>query len=128
LAIERQVRGLSGRVNQRANAGPNQRANAGANQRVSRSYLGVSLRDPETAGDGAEVAELANGSPASTAGLRGGDLIVEFDGKPVKSPNQLAEIVAGTPVGKTVRLKFVRDGQAQTASIKLAERPVRRAA
>jgi serine protease Do len=90
--------------------------------------LGVSLRDPQTAGSGAVVAELANGSPASTAGLRGGDLIVEFDGKPVRSPNQLAEIVADTPVGRTVKLKFVRNGQAQTASITVAERPGRRAA
>jgi len=109
-------------------AGASARANKGANAPVPRSYLGVSLRDPQTAGSGAVVAELAGGSPASTAGLRGGDLIVEFDGKPVRSPNQLAEIVAGTPVGRTVKLKFVRNGQAQTASVTIAERPGRRAA
>ncbi|MGH9937869.1 MAG: S1C family serine protease, partial [Blastocatellia bacterium] len=102
----------NGGVYARANTGPN----AGANARVSRGYLGVSLRDPQTAGSGAVVTESANGSPASTAGLRGGDLIVEFDGKPVSSPNQLAEIVASTPVGRAVKLKFVRNGQAQTAS------------
>src|SRR5262245_58993870 len=55
-------------VHARANAG----ANAGANAPVSRGYLGVSLRDPQTAGSGAVVAELTNGGPASTAGLRGG--------------------------------------------------------
>jgi serine protease Do len=109
-------------------ASANSRANSGANAVVPRSYLGVSLRDPQTAGSGAVVAELSNGSPASTAGLRGGDLIVEFDGKPVRSPNQLAEIVAGTPVGRTVKLKFIRNGQAQTASITIAERPGRRGA
>jgi serine protease Do len=103
-------------------AGANARANTGANAPVPRGYLGVSLRDPQTAGSGAVVAELANGGPASTAGLRGGDLIVEFDGKPVKSPNQLAEIVADTPAGRTVKLKFVRNGQAQTASITLGRR------
>ena len=103
-------------------------ANAGSNAPVSRGYLGVSLRDPQTAGSGAVVADLINGSPASTAGLRGGDLIIEFDGRPVKSPNQLAEIVANTPAGRTVKLKFVRNGQAQTASITLAGRPGRRAA
>jgi serine protease Do len=108
-------------------AGANARPNTGANAPVPRSYLGVSLQDSQNAG-GAVIAELANGSPASTAGLRGGDLIVEFDGKPVRSPNQLAEIVAGTPVGRTVKLKFVRNGQAQTASITVAERPGRRAA
>ena len=111
-----------------AYARANTRANTGGNAALPRSYLGVSLRDPQTAGGGAVVAESTNGSPASTAGLRGGDLIVEFDGKPVRSPNQLAEIVAGTPVGRTVKLKFVRNGQAQTASITVAERPGRRAA
>ena len=110
------------------NGGVYARANPGANAPVSRGYLGVSLGDPQTAGSGAVIAELTNGSPASTAGLRGGDLIVEFDGKPVNSPKQLAEIVADTPVGRTVKLKFVRNGQAQTASITLAERPGRRAA
>jgi serine protease Do len=109
-------------------AGASARADTGVNAPASRGYLGVSVRDPQTAGGGAEVAELTNGSPASTAGLRGGDLIVEFDGKPVKSPQQLAEIIADTPVGRTVKLKFVRNGQTQTASITLAERPGRRAA
>jgi serine protease Do len=74
------------------------------------------------------IAELTSGTPAMTAGLRGGDLIVEFDGKPVESPKRLAEIVAETPVGRTVKLKFVRNGQTQTVSITLVERPGRRAA
>jgi serine protease Do len=112
----------------RNNPGANTRANAGVNPPVSRGYLGVSLRDPQTAGGGAVVAELTNDSPASAAGLRGGDVIVEFDGKPVKSTKELAEIVANTPVGRTVNLKFVRNGQSQAASITLAERPGRRAA
>src|SRR5215468_10090486 len=64
-----------------AYARANPRANAGANPPVSRGYLGVSVRDPQTTGSGAVVAELTNGGPASTAGLRGGDVIVEFDGK-----------------------------------------------
>src|SRR5262245_59616544 len=114
------------------NAGVNARANTGANPRadaaVSRGYLGLSVQDQQTAEGGAVVAELTNGGPDSAAGLRGGDVIVEFDGKPVKSSKQLAEIIASTPVGRAVKLKFVRNGQAQTASITLAERPGRRAA
>jgi len=93
--------------------------------RVSRGYLGVTLQDSQTAGGGATVAELTNGGPASKAGLRDGDQIVEFDGKSVKSTKQLTEIVAYTQVGKTVGLKFVRDGREQSASITLAERPGR---
>jgi serine protease Do len=112
----------------RANPGASPRANPDANAPTSRGYLGVSVRDSQIEGGGAVVAELTNGSPASTAGLRGGDVIVEFDGKPVRSTQQLKEIVASTPVGRAVKMKFVRNGQEQTASITLAELPGRRAA
>jgi serine protease Do len=93
--------------------------------RVTRGYLGVTLQDSSTAGSGAMVAEVSNGGPASKAGLRNGDQIVEFDGKPVKSTKQLTEIVAYTQAGKTVQLKFVRDGREQSGSITLTERPAR---
>jgi serine protease Do len=98
------------------------------NGRVSRGYLAVSLQDAQTAGDGATVADVTNGGPASRAGLRNGDRIVEFDGKPVKSTKQLTEIIADTPAGAAVNLKFVRDGREQSASITPAERPGRRVA
>ena len=107
--------------------------------RVSRGYLGVNLQPmapttaipsgPEGASAGAVagamVGDLNADGPAARSGLRNGDVIVEFDGKPVKSPKQLTEIVADTPVGKTVKMKFVREGRAQTTSITLAERPGR---
>jgi serine protease Do len=96
------------------------------NGRVSRGYLGVSLQDSQTAGDGALVADVSNGGPASKAGLRNGDRIVEFDGKPVKSTKQLTDLIADTPVGTAVKLKFVRNGGEQSASITPAERPGRK--
>src|SRR5215475_10315846 len=98
------------------------------NGRVSRGYLGVSLQDSQTAEGGALVADVSNGGPASRAGLRNGDRIVEFDGKPVKSTKQLTDLIADTPAGTAVKLKFVRDGSEQSASITPAERPGRRAA
>jgi serine protease Do len=94
------------------------------NGRVSRGYLGVALQDTENEG-GASVGEVTNGGPASSAGLRSGDVIVEFDGKPVKSARQLTDIIADTPVGKAINLKIVRDGREQPASITPAERPGR---
>jgi serine protease Do len=102
------------------------------NGRVSRGYLGVSLQtiSPAVAksvgyegAEGALVGDLTDGSPAGKAGLRSGDVIIEFDGKPVQTSKQLTEIVGDTPVGKTVKLKFVRDGRPQAASITLTERP-----
>jgi serine protease Do len=95
------------------------------NGRVSRGYLGVSLQDLQTDGSGAQVADVSQEGPASRAGLRNGDRIVEFDGKPVKSTKQLTELIADTPAGKTVKLKFVREGSEQSASITPAERPGR---
>jgi serine protease Do len=70
---------------------------------------------------GAMVGDMIVDGPAARSDLRNGDMIVEFDGKPVKPPKQLTEIVADTAVGKTVKMKFVRDWRAQTASITLAE-------
>jgi serine protease Do len=99
-----------------------------ARGKVSRGYLGANLRPvaPTTANAaGALVGDLSPNGPASKSGLRGGDVIVEFDGKPVQTPKQLTDLIADTPVGRTVKLKFLRDGRAQTTSITLAERPGR---
>lgn len=101
--------------------------------KVTRGYLGVFLQSvspslAKTVGysgtDGAVVGDLSKGdSPAARAGLRSGDVIVEFDGKRVTSPKQLTEIVADTAVGKASVVKFVRDGHVETATISLGERP-----
>jgi serine protease Do len=103
--------------------------------KVTRGFLGVVLQPvspvlAKTVGfegtEGALVSDFAKGdSPAAKAGLRSGDVIVEFDGKPVKSPKQLTEYVADSPVGKVAQLKYVRDGRVQTAAVSLGERPAR---
>jgi serine protease Do len=101
--------------------------------RVTRGYLGVTLGEITPAiaqavgydgKQGVLVNDLArNDSPAAKAGLRSGDVIVEFDGKTVTSPKQLTEMVVDTPVGKTVPVKYVRDGRVLSATIMLGERP-----
>ncbi len=101
------------------------------NGKVTRGYLGVFLQPVSlartvgyTGTDGALVGDVSKeDSPAATAGLRSGDVIVEFDGKKVTSPKQLTEMVADTPVGKTASVKYVREGRLETAAIKLGERP-----
>lgn len=104
------------------------------NGKVSRGYLGLTLQPLNEAvaksvgfegTEGVLVGDLTAGGPASKSGLRSGDVIVEFDSKHVTSPRQLTEIVADTPVNKTVQVKYVRDGRTQTTNITLGERPSR---
>lgn len=106
------------------------------NGKVKRGYLGATLQPitPSIANslgyegaEGALVSDLANdSSPAAKAGLRSGDVIVEFDGKPTKSPKQLTELVGDAAVGKNVTVKYVRDGRIDTATVTLGERPGRK--
>jgi serine protease Do len=103
--------------------------------KVTRGYLGVTLQPVTSAvarsvgfrgTEGALVADVAEeNGPAARAGLKSGDVITQFDGKEVTSPKQLIGMVAEAPVGKSVPVKYVRDGRVQTATIKLAERPDR---
>ena len=58
---------------------------------------------------GALVAEVTPGGPAAKGGLKNGDLITGFDGKPVPDSRTLPRIVADTPVGKTVTVDVLRD-------------------
>ncbi len=55
--------------------------------------------------------------PAAKAGLRNGDLITGFDGKPVGDERALPRIVADTPVNKTVNVDLLRRGQKQTVRV-----------
>jgi serine protease Do len=103
------------------------------NGKVTRGYLGVSLQPitPAVAREikyngteGALVGDVTDAnSPAARAGLLSGDVITEFDGRPVASRQQLVQMVADTQVGKSVPVKYVRDGRVHTTAIKLAERP-----
>ncbi|MFL6652512.1 MAG: DegQ family serine endoprotease [Sulfurifustaceae bacterium] len=100
--------------------------------KVTRGWLGVSIQDVTQdlakqfrLGDskGALVSEVLADSPAAAAGVKPGDVIVNFDGRPVDSPAVLRNNVAQTPVGKTVKVEIVREGKRQTANVKIAEQP-----
>src|SRR5438094_705992 len=90
---------------------------------VTRGWLGVGIQ-PLTADlaksfrltrtDGALVTSVSEGSPAAKAGLKEGDVIVEYDGRPVARAGDLPRTVAETPVGRAVPLKVVRDGKPVT--------------
>ena len=105
--------------------------------RVERGYLGVAVQriTPDLAKSfklegpqGALVASVAAGSPAMNAGVKRGDVIVEYDGHWIARSDALPRVVGETPVGKDVALVVVRDGKPVTLSVKvarLAETPER---
>ena len=86
--------------------------------KVTRGYLGVLIQKvtPEIAdslgmdrGRGALVANVSKDGPAEKAGVKVGDVIIEFDGKEIKDSGDLPIIVARTPVDRRVRMKVLRD-------------------
>ena len=66
---------------------------------------------------GALVASVAKGSPSDDAGIKAGDIILEFDGKTINEMNELPKIVAATDVGKKVDVKIWRNQRELTKVI-----------
>jgi serine protease Do len=98
--------------------------------RVVRGYLGVVIQtmSAELAGKfdvaengGVLVGDILGGSPAEDAGLKRGDVIVDFAGRPVHKMQELQRLVAGTRPGTSVRLKVLRDRQEQVVALEIGE-------
>ena len=64
-------------------------------------------------------------SPAEAAGLRQGDIIVKVDGQSIDSDHPLDATLSEFAPGDMISVEVLRDGQAQTVSLTLAERPDR---
>ena len=68
---------------------------------------------------GALVASVADNSPSDDAGIKPGDIILEFDGNLINEMNELPKIVASTDVGKKVKVKIWRNQRELTKNIVL---------
>ncbi len=93
-----------------------------AGETVEHAYLGVATAT-STEPAGAEVAEVAQGSPAAEAGLRQGDVITSIDGETVTDPEDLVAAIAAAEPGDTVKLEIERDSKASEVSVKLGTQP-----
>lgn len=82
-----------------------------------RSFVGVSEFSDTEGADGALLEETLPESPAARAGLLDGDIITKFDGRDVKDEDSLREMISETPIGKTVEVIYLRDGETQTAAL-----------
>jgi serine protease Do len=97
---------------------------------VSRGWLGVQIQglDEELAAsldfdgtEGALIADIVAGGPAESAGLRVGDVVTEFAGKPVDSPKTLGRLVAEQDAGSRVEMTIYRNGAARDLSVELGQ-------
>ena len=100
--------------------------------RVIRAWLGVRIEriDDNFAKamgidvrQGALIIEIVEGSPAEKAGLKVGDLIIEYEGKKVKDPSHLSSLVSNSEVGKNSELVIIREKKEKTLRVKLQEMP-----
>src|SRR3984957_16155357 len=97
---------------------------------VHHGYLGVSLNDVTPANarffnlktaTGAIAAQVTPDSPASQAGLKNGDVIDSLNGQKIENGSALQVAVSETAPGTTIELGILRNGSAQTLSVKVGE-------
>lgn len=102
-------------------------------EQIERGYIGVTVADfgreealaaGLTAEDrGANVVEVNGDGPAARGGLQVGDIVMEVNGRRVRSNTELTREVAQVAPGQTVRLEVLREGRRQTINIRAAARP-----
>ena len=99
-------------------------------EKVSSGYLGIGGLDisPERAKAlnlkeerGVEVSSLAEDGPAAKAGIKQGDVVLEFNGQPVEGTAQFQRLVRETPVGRQVKIAVWRAGALQTLTATVGE-------
>ncbi|MBI1847575.1 MAG: DegQ family serine endoprotease, partial [Candidatus Rokubacteria bacterium] len=108
-----------------------------ASGRVVRGWLGIAIQDltddlAKSFGvaerQGILVADVMKGGPAEAAGLKPGDVIVEFASAPVREVPELQRAVAGVAPGRPVSVVVVREGKRVSVTVTLGEMPSEEAA
>lgn len=97
---------------------------------VQRGYVGAGIQDltADLAAsfgfegiNGVLVGDVVADGPAAKAGLTGGDIVLEFNGKPVNSSSRLRNAVAATPPGTKAKLKVFRDGREMSIDVQIGK-------
>lgn len=93
---------------------------------IGGSRIGASVRDVDAddvkerklaSESGAFISEVDDDAPAATAGLKAGDVVLEFDGERVRSARHLTRLVQETPRGRKVSVVVARDGSRMTFTV-----------
>ncbi|MBI4402356.1 MAG: Do family serine endopeptidase [Nitrospirae bacterium] len=101
--------------------------------KVVRGWMGIAIQEitpalaksfkiPEQR-KGVLISDVNENGPSSAAGLKRGDVIIGFDDKEIQNVSQLRNMVARTLVGRSAKVKVLRDGKEQIITVKIGERP-----
>ncbi|MBI5283306.1 MAG: PDZ domain-containing protein [Candidatus Solibacter usitatus] len=99
--------------------------------KVGGSFLGVGVQEVNAERSkelklkeeyGVEVTRVEDDSPASKAGLKASDVVLEYNGQRVEGVDQFVRLVRETPAGRTVKMLVSRNGTTQTVSATIAAR------
>ena len=82
------------------------------------AQLGVMISDVDVKSStgGVKIDEVNADSPAEKAGIKAGDIVVDYDGERVRSARQFTRLVQETPEGRSVPIGLMRDGKKQTVT------------
>lgn len=99
---------------------------------VSRGWLGVLIQEVTrelaesfkmNKPQGALVSKVLPGSPAEKAGIKTGDIILEFNGAPIEQATALPPIVGQVKAGDSAKVIVLRDGRRQVLTVKIGDLP-----
>jgi serine protease Do len=94
--------------------------------RVRRAFLGVMVQNRQARSGspgGAQVESVSPNSPAEIAGVRAGDIIISFDDSPVRSMDDLLNLLDGQAIGRDAQLRVRRGRSEQTLQVRPREMP-----
>ena len=93
--------------------------------RIARGYLGLGLQPIklDAGGTGAMATSVDAKGPGAAAGVRQGDIIVAWNGEPIRGVHQLLRALGPDSVGASVRLTLRRAGEPIEATLTIGERP-----
>jgi serine protease Do len=103
-------------------------------EKIERGYLGIqfqplsedlaaSIAGVPDKNSGAFVQSVVPGAAAAKAGIQPGDVITKINGQDINLDNTLAYVVANIPVGQTVPVEVVRNGQRKRLNVNISQRP-----
>ena len=101
--------------------GPHGQAPSGSAGGGYGPYFG-SIPDFAEVPNGVRFADIRPGSPAEKGGLKGGDIMTGFDGKPIKNLYDFTYALRDSEVGQTVEIQYIRDGKEESTKVTLEAR------